>query len=42
MYAELKKAGTIIQAPSKTAFYCISCAIHSHNISQREKSLRKE
>ncbi|MFX0010369.1 MAG: 30S ribosomal protein S26e [Candidatus Hermodarchaeota archaeon] len=41
MYAELKKAGTIIQAPSKTEYYCISCAIHSHNISQRDKNLRK-
>ncbi|MFX1571932.1 MAG: 30S ribosomal protein S26e [Promethearchaeota archaeon] len=42
MYAELKKAGTIIQAPTKTKYYCISCAIHSHQISQRDKSLRKE
>ncbi|MFX0176289.1 MAG: 30S ribosomal protein S26e [Candidatus Hodarchaeota archaeon] len=42
MYAELKKTGTIIQAPSKTKYYCISCAIHSHQISQRDKNLRKE
>ena len=42
MYAELKKAGTIIQAPSKTKYYCISCAVHSHQISQRDKNLRKE
>ncbi|MHA2392863.1 MAG: 30S ribosomal protein S26e [Promethearchaeota archaeon] len=41
MYTELKKAGTIIQAPSQTKYYCISCAIHSHQISQRDKSLRK-
>ncbi|MFX0034589.1 MAG: 30S ribosomal protein S26e [Candidatus Hermodarchaeota archaeon] len=42
MYTELKKAGTIIQAPSKTQYYCISCAIHGHQISQRDKNLRKE
>ncbi|MFX1311667.1 MAG: 30S ribosomal protein S26e [Promethearchaeota archaeon] len=42
MFTELKKAGTIIQAPVKTKYYCISCAIHSHQISQRDKSLRKE
>ncbi|MFX0018634.1 MAG: 30S ribosomal protein S26e [Promethearchaeota archaeon] len=42
MYTELKKSGTIIQAPTKTKYYCISCAIHSHQISQRDKSLRKD
>ncbi|MFX1426194.1 MAG: 30S ribosomal protein S26e [Promethearchaeota archaeon] len=42
MYTELKKAGTIIQSSSTTKYYCISCAIHSHQISQRDKSLRKE
>ncbi|MFW9902291.1 MAG: 30S ribosomal protein S26e [Candidatus Thorarchaeota archaeon] len=41
MYTELKKSGTIIQTPSKTKYYCISCAIHSHQVSQRDKSLRK-
>ncbi|MFW9826582.1 MAG: 30S ribosomal protein S26e [Candidatus Thorarchaeota archaeon] len=42
MYTELKKGGTIIQTPSKTKYYCISCAVHSHQVSQRDKSLRKE
>jgi len=41
MYAELKKTGTIIQTPSKKKYYCISCAVHSHQISQRNKNLRK-
>jgi small subunit ribosomal protein S26e len=41
MYSELKKSGTIIQAPVKTKYYCISCAVHGHQISQRDKSLRK-
>ncbi|TFG24658.1 MAG: 30S ribosomal protein S26e [Promethearchaeota archaeon] len=41
MYTELKKEGAIIQAPSKTKYYCISCAVHSGSISQRDKSLRK-
>jgi len=41
MYAELKKTGTIIQTPSKKKYYCISCAVHSHQISQRNKGLRK-
>ncbi|MHA1194992.1 MAG: 30S ribosomal protein S26e [Promethearchaeota archaeon] len=41
MYSELKKAGTIIQAPSKTKYYCISCSIHTGNVSQRAKSERK-
>jgi ribosomal protein S26 len=42
MFGELKKAGTIIQNPTKKSYYCISCAIHGHQISQRDKSLRKE
>ncbi len=42
MYAELKKTGTIIQTPTKKNYYCISCAVHSHQISQRNKNLRKE
>jgi len=41
MYAELKKTGTIIQTPSKKKYYCISCAVHNHQISQRNKNLRK-
>ena len=41
MYSELKKSGTIIQAPVKTKYYCISCAVHGHQISQRDKNLRK-
>jgi ribosomal protein S26 len=41
MYAELKKAGTIIQTPSKTKYYCISCSVHSGTVSQRAKSERK-
>ncbi|MCJ7650766.1 MAG: 30S ribosomal protein S26e, partial [Candidatus Lokiarchaeota archaeon] len=42
MFTELKKTGTIIQSPTKKNYYCISCAIHGHQISQREKNLRKE
>ncbi|MHA1914883.1 MAG: 30S ribosomal protein S26e [Promethearchaeota archaeon] len=42
MYTELKKSGTIIQSSSSRKYYCISCAIHSHQISQRDKSLRRE
>ncbi|MBY9010117.1 MAG: 30S ribosomal protein S26e, partial [Candidatus Lokiarchaeota archaeon] len=30
IYAELKKTGTIIQSPSSKKYYCISCAVHSH------------
>ncbi|MFW9940707.1 MAG: 30S ribosomal protein S26e [Promethearchaeota archaeon] len=41
MYTELKKAGTIIQSSSSTKYYCISCAIHSHQIAQRDKSVRR-
>jgi len=42
MYTELKKTGTIIQTPTKKKYYCISCAVHSHQISQRNKDLRKK
>ena len=42
MYTELKKTGTIIQTPTKKNYYCISCAVHSHQISQRNKDLRKK
>jgi small subunit ribosomal protein S26e len=41
MYTELKKTGTIIQSPSSKKYYCISCAVHSHQVSQRDKELRK-
>ena len=41
MYAELKKTGTIIQSPSTKKYYCISCAVHSHQVSQRSKDSRK-
>jgi small subunit ribosomal protein S26e len=41
MYGELKKAGTIIMGGQSKKYYCISCAVHSHQISQRDKSLRK-
>jgi len=41
MYGELKKAGTIIMGGQAKKYYCISCAVHSHQISQRDKSLRK-
>ncbi|MHA1104578.1 MAG: 30S ribosomal protein S26e [Promethearchaeota archaeon] len=41
MYTELKKQGTIIQTPTKKKYYCISCAVHSGSISQRNKDLRK-
>jgi len=41
MFAELKKEGTIIQTPSKKQYYCISCAVHGHQVSQRDKDLRK-
>ncbi|NHJ19937.1 MAG: 30S ribosomal protein S26e [Candidatus Lokiarchaeota archaeon] len=41
MFTELKKEGTIIQTPSKKNYYCISCAIHGHQVSQRDKQLRK-
>ncbi|MHA2036597.1 MAG: 30S ribosomal protein S26e [Promethearchaeota archaeon] len=41
MYTELKKTGTIIQTPTKTKYYCISCAVHQHNVSQRAKSERR-
>jgi len=41
MYGELKKAGTIIMGSSNKKYYCISCAVHSHQVSQRAKSDRK-
>ena len=41
MYTELKKQGTIIQAPVKKAYMCISCAIHKRKIAQRAKTDRK-
>ena len=41
IYKELKDAGAIIQRPSARVYYCVSCAIHKHKISQRAKSTRK-
>jgi small subunit ribosomal protein S26e len=41
MYGELKKAGTLILSGQVKKYYCISCAIHSHQISQRSKVERK-
>ncbi|MFX0072220.1 MAG: hypothetical protein ACFFAO_14120 [Candidatus Hermodarchaeota archaeon] len=41
MYGELKKTGTIILSGENKKYYCISCAVHSHQISQRDKNLRK-
>ncbi len=41
MYGELKKAGTIIMGGQNKMYYCISCAVHSHQISQRAKIERK-
>lgn len=41
MYGELKKAGTIIMSAQNKKYYCISCAVHSHQVSQRSKDSRK-
>ena len=41
MFGELKKAGTIIMGGQNKKYYCISCAVHSHQISQRAKNERK-
>ena len=41
MYGELKKTGTIIMGGQNKKYYCISCAVHSHQISQRDKRVRK-
>ncbi|MHA1985933.1 MAG: 30S ribosomal protein S26e [Promethearchaeota archaeon] len=41
MYSELKKTGTIIQTPTKKGYLCVSCAVHSHHVSQRDKSERR-
>ncbi|MHA1150318.1 MAG: 30S ribosomal protein S26e [Promethearchaeota archaeon] len=41
MYTELKKSGTIIMSGQNKKYYCISCAVHSHQVSQRAKSERK-
>ena len=41
MYGELKKAGTIIMGAQNKKYYCISCAVHGHQISQRAKKERK-
>jgi len=41
MYSELKKSGAIIMGGQTKKYYCISCAVHSHQISQRDKRTRK-
>ncbi|TFG17050.1 MAG: 30S ribosomal protein S26e [Promethearchaeota archaeon] len=41
MFAELKKSGTIIMGAQNKKYYCISCAVHSHQVSQRAKNERK-
>ncbi|MBD3341838.1 MAG: 30S ribosomal protein S26e [Candidatus Lokiarchaeota archaeon] len=41
MLAELKKQGTIILSGSTKKYYCISCAVHSGRVSQRDKEERK-
>ncbi|GAJ15117.1 unnamed protein product [marine sediment metagenome] len=41
VYGELKKTGTIIMGGSTKKYYCISCAVHSHQVSQRAKNQRK-
>ena len=41
VYGELKKTGTIIMGGSTKKYYCISCAVHSHQVSQRAKIDRK-
>lgn len=41
VYGELKKTGTIIMSGSTKRYYCISCAVHSHQVSQRAKVDRK-
>lgn len=41
MYAELKKAGAIIQPAQTRQWLCVSCAVHSHQVSQRPKEERK-
>lgn len=41
MFGELKKTGTIIMGGETKKYYCISCAVHTHQISQRAKNERK-
>ena len=41
VYGELKKTGTIIMGGATKKYYCISCAVHSHQVSQRAKVQRK-
>ncbi|MEJ2251370.1 MAG: 30S ribosomal protein S26e [Candidatus Lokiarchaeota archaeon] len=42
MYQELKKQGTVILSGSTRKYYCISCAVHSGVVSQRDKQERRE
>jgi len=41
MYGELKKTGTVFLGGEAKKYYCISCAVHSHQVSQRAKDERK-
>ena len=41
MFGELKKAGTIIMSGQSRNWLCVSCAVHSHQVSQRPKDERK-
>ncbi|MHA1488074.1 MAG: 30S ribosomal protein S26e [Promethearchaeota archaeon] len=41
MFGELKKTGTIIMSGQSRKWYCVSCAVHSHQISQRAKDERR-
>lgn len=41
IFKELRDAGAIIQRSEERIYYCISCAIHKHKISQRAKTTRK-
>ena len=41
MYGELKKSGALIMSGQTKKYYCISCAVHGHQVAQRDKNLRK-
>ncbi len=41
MFKELKQEGTIIISGTTRKYLCISCAIHSHLVSQRAENERK-
>ena len=42
MYGELKNSGAIIMGGQTKKYFCISCAVHGHQVAQRDKSLRKK